>query len=114
MTYTALALIAAAIALLLDLVILRTRVVLSRRYVYFSGVMIAFFLIVNGILTALPVVMYSSHAITGYRVMSIPIEDFAYLFALITPTIALYEYFAARRVRDTVTTQQQDGTGARK
>jgi hypothetical protein len=41
--------------------------------------------------------MYSSHAITGLRVISIPIEDFAYLFALITPTIAMYEFLSKRR-----------------
>lgn len=97
MTYTALAIIAAAVALLLDLAILRTRVVLTRRFAAFTLVMLPFFLFVNGILTGLPVVMYSSHAITGIRVISIPIEDFAYLFALITPTIALYEFLSKRR-----------------
>ena len=99
MTYTALALIAALAALLLDMAVLRTRVVLTLRFALFSVVMLFFFLLVNGILTGLPVVMYSSHAITGIRVISIPIEDFFYLFALITPTIALYEYLSARRER---------------
>lgn len=97
MTYTALAIVAAAAALLLDLAILRTRVVLTRRFAVFTAVMLPFFLFVNGILTGLPVVMYSSHAITGIRVISIPIEDFAYLFALITPTVALYEFLSRRR-----------------
>lgn len=100
MTYTALALIAATTALLLDLVLLRTRVILTRRYAIFAVVMLVFFFMVNGILTGLPVVVYAPHAITGYRVSSIPIEDFIYLFALITPTITIYEYLAARRDRD--------------
>lgn len=99
MTYTALALIAACLALLLDLALLRTRVVLTRRYVIFTAVMLLFFFMVNGILTGLPVVIYAPHAITGYRVSSIPIEDFIYLFALITPTITIYEHLAARRDR---------------
>jgi lycopene cyclase domain-containing protein len=97
MTYTMLAIIAAAVALLLDLAVLRTRVVLTLRFAVFTAVMLPFFLFVNGILTGLPVVIYSSHAITGIRVISIPIEDFAYLFALITPTIALYEFLSKRR-----------------
>ena len=97
MTYTQLVLIAAAIALLLDLVILRTRLVMSSRYWVFFGVMLLFFFIVNGILTGLPVVMYSSQAIIGFRVITIPIEDFAYLYALITPTIVLYEWMKGRK-----------------
>lgn len=97
MTYTELAVVAAVLAAVLDLAVLRTRILLTRRFAVFMAVMLLFFLLVNGILTGLPVVMYSSHAISGLRVISIPIEDFAYLFALITPTIALYEYLSARR-----------------
>jgi len=97
MTYTQLALIAAAIALLLDVVVLRTRLLMSFRYWIFLGVMLVFFFIVNGILTGLPVVMYSSHVITGFRVITIPIEDFIYMYALITPTIVLYEWMKRRK-----------------
>ncbi|MBR9976312.1 MAG: lycopene cyclase domain-containing protein [Bacteroidetes bacterium] len=97
MTYTALVLVAAALAVVLDLAILRTRILLTRRYAVFLAVMLLFFLVVNGILTGLPVVMYAPQAITGFRVITIPIEDFAYLFALVTPTIALYEYLSPRR-----------------
>ena len=98
MTYTELVIPAAGIALLLDLVVLRTRIVLTRRYWMFMTVMLFFFFIVNGILTGLPVVMYSSHAFSGIRVTSIPLEDFAYLFALVTPVIVIYEWLSGRRV----------------
>ena len=96
MTYTAIVLIAAAAALALDLFVLRTRLLFRRRYWIFMAAMTVFFLIVNGILTALPIVMYSSQAILGLRAGSIPIEDFAYMYALVTPVIALYEWFSAR------------------
>ena len=99
MTYTTLACAAVLLAVLLDLLLLRTRVVLTRRFAVFAAVMLLFFLVVNGILTGLPVVMYSPHAITGLRVHSIPIEDFLYLFSLITPTVSVYEYLSARRER---------------
>ncbi|MDT8323003.1 MAG: lycopene cyclase domain-containing protein [Bacteroidota bacterium] len=98
MTYTQIVIIAAVLALLLDLVVLRTRLVLLRRYWIFMAVMLVFFFIVNGILTGLPVVMYSSHAITGFRVITIPVEDFAYMYALITPTIVLYEWMKGRKI----------------
>ena len=104
MTYTTLALIAAAVAVLLDLVLLRTRVLLTRRYWLFFGVMTVFFLVVNGILTALPVVAYSSHAIIGVRLYTIPIEDIAYMFALVTPTIAIYERLGRSRREGNSTT----------
>ena len=100
MTYTELVLVAAALAAVIDLAVLRTRILLTRRYAVFLAVMLFFFLVVNGILTALPVVMYAPQAITGFRVITIPIEDFAYLFALITPTIALYEYLSTRRANN--------------
>ena len=96
MTYTEIVLIAAAVTLLLDLIVLRTRLLLRKRYWVFMGVMTFFFLVVNGILTALPIVMYSPQAIIGLRVITIPIEDFAYMYALVTPTIALYEWLSRR------------------
>jgi lycopene cyclase domain-containing protein len=40
------------------------------------------FLIVNGILTSLPVVLYNENEITGIRVYTIPIEDFFYALVL--------------------------------
>lgn len=104
MTYTAIVLLASFVALLLDIFILRTRILFTRRYAMFMGVMLVFFFIVNGILTALPVVTYAPSAIMGHRIFTIPIEDIAYLFALLTPTIALYEYLSGRRRRREVTT----------
>ncbi|MBR9977104.1 MAG: lycopene cyclase domain-containing protein [Bacteroidetes bacterium] len=99
MTYTAIVLLALFAALLLDVFILRTRILFTGRYAMFMVVMLVFFLVVNGILTALPVVTYAPTAIIGIRVFTIPIEDFAYLFALLTPTIALYEYLSGLRRR---------------
>lgn len=101
MTYTQIVLVAAALALLLDVAVFRTRLIFTRRYWIFMGVMLVFFFIVNGILTGLPVVMYSSQAIIGFRVLTIPVEDFAYMYALITPTIVLYEWMRRRKLPKT-------------
>jgi len=49
------------------------------------------FLIVNGILTSLPVVEYNSTHIINFRVITIPIEDFSYLFLLLLMAITIYE-----------------------
>jgi lycopene cyclase domain-containing protein len=53
------------------------------------------FLIVNGSLTGMftesPVVVYSISAITGYRIISIPIEDSVYLYIFLYAIIMLFE-----------------------
>ena len=58
--------------------------VLNRRqfwlYLVLSGIG---FLVVNGVLTALPVVSYGEGAIWGFRVYRIPLEDFFYCFSLL-------------------------------
>ncbi len=92
MTYTELVTIAVAAAILLDLLILRTRILLMKRYWIFIGAIAIFFFLVNGILTALPVVVYSSHAIIGLRLVTIPIEDVGYMFTLVTASVSIYEW----------------------
>jgi len=49
------------------------------------------FLIVNGLLTGIPVVTYSPEAILGLRIITIPVEDFLYSPALVGGTILAYE-----------------------
>lgn len=54
------------------------------------------FLIVNYILTSLPVVTYNPNEITGFFVITIPAEDFFYSFSLIGFYILVYELFIKR------------------
>lgn len=49
------------------------------------------FLIVNGILTSLPVVEYNSLAILNVRIINIPIEDFSYFFLMLLMVTTIYE-----------------------
>ncbi|MEZ4824024.1 MAG: lycopene cyclase domain-containing protein [Ignavibacteria bacterium] len=48
------------------------------------------FFIVNYILTSLPVVEYNHDAIIGSRILTIPVEDFFYSFAMISGWIIIY------------------------
>jgi lycopene cyclase domain-containing protein len=61
------------------------------------------FIIMNGILTGhyteSPIVWYSELEITGYRLMSIPLEDLLYSFTLIGSNIVLFEYIQKRRLK---------------
>lgn len=54
------------------------------------------FLVVNGILTSLPVVIYDPGAILGPRLGSIPVEDAIYSFVLLALPVALFEALASR------------------
>lgn len=50
------------------------------------------FLIVNGILTSLPVVEYNNLHILNIRIINIPVEDFSYFFLLLLMVTTIYEY----------------------
>jgi lycopene cyclase domain-containing protein len=64
---------------------------------YFSNFAIAYiislipFFIVNGILTALPVVWYNDQENFGIRIFSIPIEDSVYSLLLLLGNVTVYE-----------------------
>ncbi|MCB0738907.1 MAG: lycopene cyclase domain-containing protein [Bacteroidetes bacterium] len=49
------------------------------------------FFIVNGVLTANPVVIYNNAENVGFRLGSIPVEDFAYSFLLLLITVTFAE-----------------------
>jgi lycopene cyclase domain-containing protein len=57
------------------------------------------FLVVNGILTSVPLVVYNGSEIWGARVYTIPVEDFFYSFSLLGLAILVYRPLARRWVR---------------
>ncbi|MDR6942670.1 lycopene cyclase domain-containing protein [Mucilaginibacter pocheonensis] len=65
---------------------------LNRYYIAFVVALIPFY-IVNGILTAIPVVMYNNQENMGLRIGTIPFEDHFYLMALLLMNIGFFEYF---------------------
>jgi lycopene cyclase domain-containing protein len=58
-------------------------------YAYFVSLIP--FLVVNGILTSLPVVEYNSAHIMNIRILNIPVEDFSYLFLMLLMAVTIYE-----------------------
>lgn len=49
------------------------------------------FMIVNGILTSLPVVKYNPAHILNIRIWNIPVEDFSYFFLMLLMVTTIYE-----------------------
>lgn len=68
----------------------RSSVIKSKIYWLWIAFMFIPFLIVNYILTSLPVVIYSSEAILGARFLTIPIEDFFYSFSMLSFNLFVY------------------------
>jgi lycopene cyclase domain-containing protein len=54
------------------------------------------FYIVNGYLTAIPVVIYNSRENVGFNLGSIPFEDHFYLMSLLLMNVYLYEVFKSK------------------
>jgi len=54
-------------------------------------------LIVNGILTSLPVVIYNAHENIGIRIGTIPLEDFFYFFGLLLMNVLIYEGLGSKQ-----------------
>jgi lycopene cyclase domain-containing protein len=57
------------------------------------------FLLVNGVLTSMPVVGYNNEENLATRIYTIPVEDFAYLVNLLLMNLNLYEFFKSRFAR---------------
>lgn len=94
MTYTALALIGIVVALVIDLVVLRTRLVLTVRFYFAWAILIFFQLLTNGWLTGREIVQYSPEAITGLRIAYAPVEDLGFGFALILLTLSVWRFLS--------------------
>jgi lycopene cyclase domain-containing protein len=55
------------------------------------------FMVVNGILTSLPVVKYNPAHIMNIRIQNIPLEDFSYLFLMLLMVTTIYETLKENR-----------------
>jgi lycopene cyclase domain-containing protein len=95
-TYTAAALLGVAGAVVVDLFVLRTRL-LRRRVFWATYPIIVFFqLISNGILTGRGIVRYDPDAILGLRLVYAPVEDLLFGFALVLLTLSLWTWWGRR------------------
>jgi len=104
-SYTVAASIAALLAILADLLVLRTDLVRSRTWWTAYGIVVFFQLLTNGWLTGRGIVRYNDDAILGSerivflgdgRVAYAPVEDLAFGFALVLMSCAVWVWTGAR------------------
>lgn len=90
--YTLLAVAGVILAVIIDMLVLKTRLLLNKKFWVFWGVMFILIFIINGYLTWRPIVLYGEGHYLGIRLFTIPVEDFLYGFALLTINIAIWEF----------------------
>jgi lycopene cyclase domain-containing protein len=97
-TYTAAAVVGALAAVALDLVVLRTRLLLRPVFWATYPIILGFQLLSNGILTGRGVVRYNPDAILGLRIVYAPVEDLIFGFALVVTSLSLWVWWGRRGV----------------
>ena len=100
MSYTFMTSLVLVLAILWDLVIVRTRL-LGRR-VFWAGyaIVLAFQLLINGWLTYNNVFLYDESAILGVRVFHQPVEDLAFGFSLVLTVQSMWVFLGRRGIRN--------------
>ncbi len=96
MSYTALAVVGVVGAVLLDLVVLRTRVVTRRAFWTAYAIIVGFQLLTNGWLTGRDIVRYDDGATLGLRLVYAPVEDLLFGFSLVVQTLAWWVFWGRR------------------
>lgn len=99
MTYTQLAVLGVAGAVLLDTVVLRTWLLRRRTYWTAYAIVVFFQLLTNGVFTGLEIVRYDPETILGPRIAFAPVEDLLFGFAMVTSTLSTWVWLGRRGVR---------------
>jgi lycopene cyclase domain-containing protein len=99
MTYTVAAVLGALAAVLLDLVVLRTRLLRSHDFWTAYSIIVFFQLVTNGVLTGTGTVRYAAGEILGWRLVFAPAEDLLFGFALVLVTLSLWDTWGRRLSR---------------
>lgn len=113
MTYTQLALLSVPIAILIDLYVLKTKLVKRKVYWASYAIIVFFQLVANGVLTGAGIVEYSGAKIIGSdtpqdsrppflgdgRIAYAPVEDLLFGYSMILLTLALWVWWGKRGVQ---------------
>lgn len=97
MIYSDIALDAVIFAILVDLFLLRTKMITQGIYWLTYGLIFPFQLLTNWWLTSRKIVQYSPSEIIGRRLAGAPIEDLLFGFSMVLLTLALWEFFSRRQ-----------------
>jgi len=89
--YTLLTAFALLATIGMDLWVFRTALIRKRRFWLTVLAILPGKLLLNGYLTAVPIVMYHKPFYLGLRLGTIPVEDFFYMLAIVLLVLSLWE-----------------------
>jgi lycopene cyclase domain-containing protein len=95
-SYTVLAVAGVVGAVLLDVLVLRTRLVARRVFWTAYAIVLVFQLLTNGWLTGRDIVRYDDSAILGWHVVFAPVEDLLFGFSLVLQTLTWWVWWGRR------------------
>jgi len=96
-TFLLLALALIALAMLLDYVVLRTRVIFTRHVLRTAGILVVTTLVFDNVLSALPVYVFNRAQTLGIYLPWAPIEDLFYIVGVTFLVAVLDKYGSTRR-----------------
>jgi lycopene cyclase domain-containing protein len=95
-SYTALAVVGVVVTVVLDLYVLRTRLLTRRAFWIAYAIVVFFQLLTNGWLTGRDIVTYDPNTILGLRIVYAPVEDLLFGFALVVQSMAWWVWWGRR------------------
>jgi lycopene cyclase domain-containing protein len=95
-SYTALAVAGVVGAVLLDVLVLRTRLVGRPEFWTAYAIVLLFQLLTNGWLTGRDIVRYDDAAILGWHLAFAPVEDLLFGFSLVLQTLSWWVWWGRR------------------
>jgi lycopene cyclase domain-containing protein len=98
-TYTQLAILSVFLVLLIDYLVLRTRLTTRKGFWTAYSIILFFQLITNWWLTSRGILTYNESVIIGLRIASAPVEDLFFGFSMVTLTMSLWIYWGRRGVQ---------------
>jgi len=112
-SHTVASLLGVCVTVVLDLWVLRTRMLTRRSYWASYAIVLVFQLLTNEWLTSQGVFLYDPDAILGWRIGHAPVEDFLFGFSLVTQSMMWWVWWGRRGVDDRRAPDAHDGpTGA--
>ena len=96
MVYTDIAIISIIFAAIVDLFIIKNKLLTKKVFWTSYAIILPFQLITNWWLTSRNIVMYSEDAILGFRIASAPLEDLFFGFALVLSVMATWVYLGRK------------------
>ncbi|MCF7953938.1 MAG: lycopene cyclase domain-containing protein, partial [Spirochaetales bacterium] len=92
--YTVLALLSVGLWISVTL-FWQPQILMEIHTLWYFGLSLIAFLLINGILTGLPIVLYNPEAIWGLRIITIPLEDVFYNISMLGFYLTFYIFFTS-------------------